>query len=151
MPSFRSTVAAVILAVGVAAGIAATPAHAVLVHEGLFTPGDQFVARDTDSGLQWLDLRLTLGLSYNAVVGGALGPFAPALPPGGWYALGFRHATVAQVTTLYTNAGAVIPESTELLDPITLAPTPGFLAVQELLAKLGNTVFNIFNQPQPFQ
>lgn len=51
---------------------------------------------DTGTGLDWLDLTATQGLSYNAVLG--------AMPAGGWH-----YATLADVATLFTNAGGVGP------------------------------------------
>ncbi len=50
--------------------------------------------RDTDSGLDWLDVTSTLGLSYDDIVGGA----------GGWVTAGWRHATSEELCVLW-NAG----------------------------------------------
>ena len=74
-------------------------AHADLVRadDPAFGAGtDGFnLTRDTATGLEWLDLTLTKGLSYNAVAGGA----------GGFIAAGFSFATESQVSTLFTSAG----------------------------------------------
>ena len=51
---------------------------------------------DTGTGLDWLDLTATQGLSYNSVSG--------ALPAGGWH-----FATLANVSTLFTDAGGTGP------------------------------------------
>jgi len=51
---------------------------------------------DTATGLAWLDLTLTTGLSYDDVAAGA----------GGFIGAGFSIATTDDVATLFTNAGA---------------------------------------------
>ncbi len=51
---------------------------------------------DTGTGLDWLGLTATQGLSYNSVSG--------AMPAGGWH-----FATLADVSTLFTDAGGVGP------------------------------------------
>jgi len=67
-----------------------TPASAELVD---LTPR---LLLDTQTGLKWLDLTETAGLSYNNVVSQS--------GPGGGFG-GFRHATVQEVVTLWQNAG----------------------------------------------
>ncbi|HVP13991.1 MAG TPA: hypothetical protein VMS88_00525, partial [Terriglobales bacterium] len=70
------------LAPWLAAVALAGSAHADLVAADLFSAGDGLVTRDTDSGLDWLDLPgLTTNLSYDAIQGGA----------GGWIAGGWRY------------------------------------------------------------
>lgn len=76
--------------------ILANAAAAVLVQGDLNTPGDGLVTRDTDTGLEWLDLTETTNLSYDDVVGGAGGLLA-----GGW-----RYATAAQVCDLFEKLGS---------------------------------------------
>ena len=44
--------------------------NAALVERDLFSPGDGLVTFDSSSGLEWLDMSLTLELSYNDVIGG---------------------------------------------------------------------------------
>ena len=51
---------------------------------------------DTNTGLDWLDLTATQGLSYNSVLS--------AMPAGGWH-----YATLADVSTLFTDAGGTAP------------------------------------------
>jgi hypothetical protein len=63
-------------------------ANALRVDQGMYT-------LDTDTSLQWLDLTATVGESYNSVAGGF----------GGYYATGYRHATVLEVAQLFTNGG----------------------------------------------
>jgi len=73
-------------------------ASAMLKEVDLFAPGDALVTRDTVAGLDWLDLTLTLGLSYDDIVlGGA----------GGWTGDGWQHATCDQVVGLFAAAGMV--------------------------------------------
>ena len=51
---------------------------------------------DTGTGLDWLDLTATQGLSYNSVLS--------SMPAGGW-----QYASMAQVSALFVNAGGVPP------------------------------------------
>jgi len=51
---------------------------------------------DTGTGLDWLDLTATQGLSYNSV--------SASLPAGGW-----QYASLAEVSALFTDAGGVGP------------------------------------------
>lgn len=51
---------------------------------------------DTGTGLDWLDLTATRGLSYNTVLGN--------MPAGGWH-----FASLTDVSTLFTDAGGVGP------------------------------------------
>src|SRR4029077_21111304 len=46
--------------------------------------GDQLLLRDTDSGLDWLNVSLTVNQTYDEVRTGV------------WYQMGFRHATIDQ-------------------------------------------------------
>jgi len=85
----------------------ASSASAALIALDLFTAGDGLVTRDTETGLDWLDLTATLNLSYNDV----------EADTGGWLSLGFRHATGSQVCGLF-GTYAVAP-----------APCPGVLPV----------------------
>lgn len=88
------------------------PAFAVLKEVDLATPGDGLVTRDTDTGLDWLDLTQTTNLSYDDVVGGA----------GGWVADGWGYAGTAQVCDLFSKLGSVP------------SPCPG------MLTATGNTI-----------
>ena len=51
------------------------------------------VTTDTATGLDWLDMKLTVNQTYDQVRTGM------------YYQLGFRHATRAEISTLFTNAG----------------------------------------------
>jgi hypothetical protein len=67
----------------------ASVANATLVDSG-------DIMQDTSTGLQWLDLNQTAGLTYNYVAG--------QLGPGGAYA-GFSFATESEVNQLFADAG----------------------------------------------
>ena len=76
-------------------GVPCSIAHAVsLIDQGSNT-------YDTNTGLTWLDVRLTMGVSYDNVEANYLGV-------GQLYA-GYRHATATEVTTLFTNGGVTSP------------------------------------------
>jgi hypothetical protein len=68
---------------------------ATLIEADLFTAGDSLLTRDTDTGVDWLDVTETQGKSVNDILGGA----------GGWIGLGFIHATTAEVNTFFLNSG----------------------------------------------
>jgi hypothetical protein len=70
-------------------------AAALVLAVDLSQPGDGLVTRDTDSGLEWLDLTLTTNLSWNEVEAGA----------GGWLAAGWRRATGQEVCGLMGSFG----------------------------------------------
>src|SRR5262245_16004882 len=89
--------------VALAATTYAASASASLIALDLFTAGDGLITRDTETGLDWLDLPATVNLSYNDVEADV----------GGWVSLGFRHATGSQVCGLFSTY-AVAP-----------APCPG--------------------------
>lgn len=82
--------AALVLAVA----LLALPARAELVEIDLNAPGDGLVTRDTETGLDWLDVGgVTTGLSYDAVMAGA----------GGWITSGWRYATQAEICGLFVD------------------------------------------------
>jgi hypothetical protein len=78
-------------------------AGATLIETDLAVPGDGFITRDTDTGLDWLDLNLTLNLSYNEVIAD-IGVGLPA---------GFRYATESEVIALFAGAGVPVPSITD--------------------------------------
>ena len=72
-------------------------------------PRDGFnLTVDTTAGLEWLDLTLSTGLSFDEV--------AAELGPGGLFE-GFRHATAAEIATFWGNAGITVPNQFALEDP----------------------------------
>ena len=58
------------------------------------------VTRDTSTGLDWLDLTQTAGMSYNQVT--------QQLVPGGSFA-GYRYATLPEIEGFLTSAGGTAP------------------------------------------
>ena len=74
-----------------AAGILVAPAaQAGLLEIDLNAPGDALVTRDTDTGLDWLDLTESTNLSFDQVEADV----------GGFISDGWRHATGAEVCAL---------------------------------------------------
>ena len=71
------------------------PANAALISQDLFIAGDGLVSRDTLTGLDWLDVDLTQGLSVEQVFSNH----------GGWADLGFVHASSNQVCSLFSSYG----------------------------------------------
>lgn len=65
--------------------------------------GDGLLLRDTSTGLEWLRMSQSLGLSVNDVTGQWFGN-TEVRPPAGKFA-GFRYATRDQVVQLYRNFG----------------------------------------------
>ena len=82
-------------ALTVAASMASV-AKAQLTNSDWMTLGDNQILNDGSTGLQWLGLDETAGLSYNFV--------ASQLGTGGEFA-GFSFATESQVDTLFSDAG----------------------------------------------
>jgi hypothetical protein len=68
--------------------------HATLLSQDLFSLGDGLITLDTSTGLEWLDLTATPGITANSILAGA----------GGWIGLGFTYATSAQVVQLFLNS-----------------------------------------------
>jgi hypothetical protein len=77
--------------------------HAALISVDDVNLGVGVITRDTDTALDWLDLTITAGTTYNYV--------SSQTGAGGTYQ-GFRHATFAELSQFWTNAG--IPEITPL-------------------------------------
>ena len=71
-------------------------ARAVITEKDLFSPGDKLLTLDSTTGLEWLDVYETRGLSYNDVAISDIG---------GFISLGFRHATIDEVLALYGEFG----------------------------------------------
>tara|TARA_R110002095_G_scaffold118186_1_gene103023 strand:+ start:283 stop:963 length:681 start_codon:yes stop_codon:yes gene_type:complete len=105
----------------IAASSCATSTHAALISASSAF-GTDTVTRDSGTGLDWLDLTLTQAQSFNDVT--------DQFDPGELYA-GFRHATLAEIETFWTNAGVSLPAVFPAL--VNLGP------VRDLLALLGQT------------
>jgi hypothetical protein len=81
-------------ALALALALASHPAAAELVSIDLDPgSGDQLLLRDTVTGFDWLDVTQTVNQTYDQVRTGV------------WYQLGFRHATIDQLRTLFLHAG----------------------------------------------
>ena len=104
MSKIKSIAAGLYLGIA-AVGLSATPAAAILIDQGTTT-------LDTDQNLIWLDLTESTNRSYNDVAGefGAGGDFE-----------GWRHATIAEVANLFTNAGFAPNQSTQSATPTQIA------------------------------
>jgi hypothetical protein len=76
--------------------------------------GSASLTMDTDTGLQWLDITETVNLSFDAI--------SLQLGPGGQF-VGFRHATVAELVSLWNAAG--IPCSQTLACEYNEGPVGG--------------------------
>ena len=81
-------------------GLVATPAQATLSSANDAVFGANSLTSDSDSGLDWLDLTLSVDRSFNSV--------SAAFGAGGDFE-GFRHATSAEVVQLFLNVGLVLP------------------------------------------
>jgi hypothetical protein len=97
----------------------------------LHQPGDGLVTRDWETGLHWLDVARTAGLSYEETVTGA----------GSWAARGWRHATTDELCHLFI---ANAPEAVEGPCPGALLPpdpdenpTPAHTELRTLTNLLG--------------
>ncbi|VAW60984.1 hypothetical protein MNBD_GAMMA11-998 [hydrothermal vent metagenome] len=84
--------------------VLSSPLHAALVSSDYLTPGDNLITRDTVTGLEWLDLTVTQGLSPDAVQSNPV-----------FSAQGFRYALTSDVSTLFQNAGITITSN----DPVS--------------------------------
>jgi len=83
------------LYLGTAGLLACGVAHATLVEQDLLVAGDGLVTLDTATGLEWLDLTATLGLSVDKVLADS----------GGWVDRGFEYASFSQIGQLLHDAG----------------------------------------------
>ena len=96
--------------------------NSALIDVDWHAPDDNLIIRDTDTGLDWLDLRVTADLSHSAVQSG--------LESGGAF-YGFRLATQAEVLELWANAGITNNERVWV--------TAQYSAVKDLVDRLGTT------------
>jgi hypothetical protein len=112
--------------------------HAALVSQDS-TWGVGSITLDDSTGLQWLDVNLSTGISYNTM--------QTAQASGGLYE-GFRYATATEVDTLFSHAG--IPD-------INSGSAANFTPAQALVNLVGNTTgstpgdtFGITGSPDGF-
>ncbi len=95
-----------------------TSANAALIDNGDTTI-------DTASGLEWLDLTLTQGQSYNSIVGGF----------GGYASAGFVHATTAQLCSLFQSLGDVWAGCESANDTFSAISGATFSTLHDLLGE----------------
>lgn len=76
--------------------LSASSAHANLISVDAWTNGDGRLTRDTQTGLDWLDLSVTNNIGIQDVLTGNYGDLT---------SFGFRMATMNEAVTLITNAG----------------------------------------------
>ncbi|MDQ7250623.1 hypothetical protein [Dongia sedimenti] len=115
--------AAILFGVGLAFGLTALPAAAttLLVDQGMTT-------LDSNTGLEWLDITLTQGQSYNAVAAGY----------GGYTTSGWRFATITDLYQLFTDAGG---GGSYPVGTTSSGSNPAFAAATLLSLRLGTLYF----------
>jgi len=96
--------------------------HSALIDIDWQASGDNLILRDTNSGLDWLDLRVTADITHNTVV---------ANLESGEIFDGFRLATQAEVIGLWASAGISNNERVWV--------TGQFASVKDLVDRLGTT------------
>jgi len=104
----------------------AAPASATLVSVDRLVPGDGEITRDTDTGLDWLDLTLTTNVSFADIQADV----------GGWISDGWRHATRSEACQLFANAGNSFFDTT---CPLQDYPSLFVSEAASLVALLGDT------------
>src|SRR5262245_7557925 len=85
----------IIMSRSIAAALFALALYAPPATATLIPVEGGLVTRDTNSGLDWLDLSLTAGITYNQIMAGA----------GGWLADGWRYATGAELCSMVRSEG----------------------------------------------
>ena len=91
--------AALVCAIGTA-----QEARASLIEVDLFALGDHLITRDTETGLDWLDVNTTVGTSFDQILDPAT-TFAALNGLNPISDLGFRHAFQSEVGILFNHAG----------------------------------------------
>ena len=104
----------------------ATRASATLIAVDRLVAGDGEITRDTDTGLDWLDLTLTTNVSLNDIQADV----------GGWISGGWRHATRSEACQLFANAGNT---SFAANCPFQELTSPFVSEAANLVALLGDT------------
>lgn len=110
-------------------------AEAAVFEMDLYDNGDALITRDTDLGLDWLDVSLTVGLGgVSSVLGGA----------GGWVDAGWRLPSTAEVCSFFTRVS-----SNSLMCPGTTYESGNFgigLAMLSAWARRSGEVSSILNR-----
>jgi len=126
------TVGVSIFTAVLAIGLLMVPASAIVIERDLDNPNDGFLTFDSGTNLEWLDVTLTTGQSYNSVAAG----FGGFIGSGG-----FRFATTDEVGTFFTNAGLLnILGNNLILDRVAAEALVNLLGVSEIIPS-GNTAF----------
>ena len=102
----------------------APSARAELVSQDYLAPGDGLLTLDSQTGLRWLDVSATHGLSANQILAGA----------GGWNSH-FRYATYAELSALFEHAG--LPTSPG--GKVAVSPDPAMYSAASAFNALINT------------
>ena len=106
------------------APVSTRPALAVLQETDLAEPGDHLVTHDTATGLDWLDVPQTAGLSYDDIRGGA----------GGWIQSGWRSATEDEICRLFHDSLDPVFDAADCANQVVHWPSwAGLTAVMSLL------------------
>ena len=103
-----------------AAGLMIPSAQATILEKDLNIPGDKLLTVVPSTGLEWLDVTATLGLSYDEALGTT---FVTTQ--------GFRHANTNEVSALYIAFG--------IINQTGSAVAVNFAGTQSLLALMGCT------------
>ena len=107
--------------------LASVATNASLISHDLNAAGDGLLTHDSSTGLSWLDLTATTGISYNDVLAG-FGGYTTTL--------GFRYATANEVGQLFSDAGVV---QTNWVWGYWNFSNPDYLANVTLVSLLGIT------------
>jgi hypothetical protein len=100
-----------------------------LIVEDLASPGDGLIIRDPSTGLEWLKVTVTLGLSINDVLAD------PLITSGA-----FRYATESEVQALFVGAGLPLPGTGSYsLQSANCASAACQKGAQEIIQKFGTT------------
>jgi len=103
--------------------------HAVFIEVDLNTAGDTLITRDTETGLDWLDLSATINFSYEEIL--------IKLQQDEQYK-GFRYADMAEIETLWHNAG--------IFDFSNTYVPENFLPIKNFIPLIGATSsFGVFS------
>jgi hypothetical protein len=121
------TAVPVLLILVAAITLAAAPASATLHTLNWKTTGDGLLTYDDATGLYWLDLTESNGLSRDAINGGANGIIAD----------GFTWATMDQVGVFWNHGGLPLLQETD--DPNDFLSTPSTATIETFLSQIGQT------------
>lgn len=111
------------------ATLLSTNANSAIINSDWNNAGDSLITRDTTSGLNWLDLTVTTGMSYNEV-------FGELMLEGGRLE-GYRFATSDEVISLWAQFGINLSSGVQNII------TPSISNVETASSYLGNTVSSV--------